>query len=325
MLEIESAEDAWSWLEAALKDKPIPEALDLSFKSWPSISFNVKGRDWKSSVPTRIMMPLIDYQRDLLRAYATVRYGSPNTHKLRDDERDQLELVVEVADGSSEFKAELDKQFTALAQQAIDKMTSRHLLILILGIAVAYSATEIGKQYFETQQKLADVQKTVQLSEQDTKRLEIFAKALEQSQVVSDTKIDRLETENKILKAMKPDDVITTGDVVLNGAQAQAITRPEKATSEALMLSGIYRILRNDTDKSDGFRIKIEEISSGETLSVDVPAALPFAQRELISAAEWKKTPIALNIDAEKFRDVIRKATVTSAAIPPDAKQLVAE
>ncbi|MCX7061632.1 MAG: hypothetical protein NTZ11_12185, partial [Gammaproteobacteria bacterium] len=98
-----------------------------------------------------------------------------------------------------------------------------------------------------------------------------------------------------------------------------------KNEDASLMLSGIYRILRNDTDKSDGFRIKIEEISSGETLSVDVPAALPFAQRELISAAEWKKTPIALNIDAEKFRDVIRKATVTSAAIPPDAKQLVAE
>ena len=321
-LTITSADEAWSWLEAALRNQPIPPIGEMKFEGWPKLTFNVKGRDWDSSVPARIMGPLLEYHRDLQRAYANVRYGAPASQRLRDDERDQLELVVKVGQGSSDFVAELAKQFAIFAAEAGKKMSSTQLVVLVLGLALTFTAPELYKQYVAKRQAETDAVKTVQLSQEETKRAEILADAFKAASELMTAKNDRLETENRILKAMRPADRISNGGIELTGEQARQITKPERALAQAVTISGFYRILRVDTDRGAGFRIKVEEFTSAETLTAEVPIELPAKQRDVVSAAEWKKEIVWLAIDAERHRDSIRDATITSARKPTEAELL---
>ena len=120
---VSSADDAWALLRAALDGKALPDRVSLVFDGWPRFQMKVSGRDWHGTVPTRIMAPLLDVQRDLYRAYANVCYGDSNLRRLRDEDRELLELVLKVDEGSSEYEAPLYEQLTELARKAIDKWT----------------------------------------------------------------------------------------------------------------------------------------------------------------------------------------------------------
>lgn len=318
-LAIESLDDAWSWFEAATKGLPIPELSALTFENWPVLAFKIDGRDWHSSVPTRIMGPLLDYHRDLQRAYANIRYGTPAAQRLKDEERDQLELVVGVAEGSSEFLADLAKQFGSFAGEAIKKMSAQQVVIVVLGLGLLFTAPEIYKEYISERQSQTEALKTVQLSQQETERLRIMSAAVAKSPQLEEARIDQRETENRILKSVKPQDRITVAGVTLNGGETALITRPAQASAERLSVSGIFRILRTDTDRPSGVRIKVESILDGQQITADVPIELPAAQKDLIAHAEWHLRPIALTIDAERYRDQIRHASVVSVQAVPNS------
>ena len=91
---IRSADEAWVLFRLALEGGDLPERLELVFEGWPQFDMKVNGKDWYGTVPTRVMAPLLDVQRDLHRVYANVCYGTSNLRKLRDEDRDLLELVV---------------------------------------------------------------------------------------------------------------------------------------------------------------------------------------------------------------------------------------
>lgn len=171
---VSSADEAWALLRAVLDGKALPERVSLVFDGWPRFQMKVSGRDWHGTVPTRIMAPLLDVQRDLYRAYANVCYGDSNLRRLRDEDRELLELVLKVDEGSSEYEAPLYEQLTELARKAIDKMDARSLVITILGIAVVVGGVEINKAWVAERQDANNAEQTIALSKQETERLKIF-------------------------------------------------------------------------------------------------------------------------------------------------------
>lgn len=75
-LVIENEDQAWQIFEGVLQHEiVVDEETALTFKGWPVIEFAVKGRRWQSSVPTRVMPPILDIQKNLHRAYCRVHYG----------------------------------------------------------------------------------------------------------------------------------------------------------------------------------------------------------------------------------------------------------
>jgi hypothetical protein len=93
-LVIKSEDDAWKALKHATSGPGYPKNLNVVFDGWPVFKLDFKGKDWDSTVPTRVMAPLLDVQRDINRAYASVRYNDFNLRRLTNEERDELELVV---------------------------------------------------------------------------------------------------------------------------------------------------------------------------------------------------------------------------------------
>jgi hypothetical protein len=313
---IRSADDAWELLQQALSGQDLPENLTLIFDGWPTFELNVRGKDWHSTVPTRVMGPLLEVQRDLHRAYANIRYGAPNLRKLSDEERDLLELVVKVEEGSSDYQAPMWEQFTELAKKAVEKMNSRDVVIAVLGAAVVFGGVEINKAWVAVAQEEKQVNQTVELSKQETERLKVFADAVKERPALKEARADFEASQNRLLKTVKPGDTVQLKGVALAGTDAMAITHNERARASDIHLTGTFGVIAIDASKAAGFRIKVARINDGMTFSATVPLELDSDQKDLIQKAEWSKGAklVQLDIRATTLRGSITDAVVVSAS-----------
>lgn len=319
LITITSEEEAWRWLEAATTDPDFPAEVDLRFAGWPTFDLRVNGADWHSTVPSRIMRPMLDVQKDIYRAYTRIQYDTESLAKLTDREREQLELLLVVKAGSSDFKVFLEKQLTTIAEKCAAKMEGRHVVITVLGCALIWGGTEVGKQWIASQQESAKAEVTVRLSEQETARLQIVTAATKQQPTVADAKTDFESSQNRLLKAVKPDDKITLKGVELTGGQARDITHEERAHATERQIVGTFRILSNNTAVASGFRIKVARLEDGTTFMADVPLTLSTKERDLIKQAEWSKEYVRLDIRANILRDRVSDALVYRAREVPTA------
>jgi hypothetical protein len=153
------------------------------------------------------------------------------------------------------------------------------------------------------------------MSREENARLKIMAEAVKKSEVAASIQQDFEATQNKLLKAIKSNDAIHIGGTKLPGADVVEIVHAEREYAKDQTISGLFRVLANDTVQSAGFRIKIARLNDGLTLRADVPLELPDTQKKLIRDAEWSKSAqvVHMTLRAEVLRGKISDAVVISA------------
>ncbi len=317
---ITSEAQAWAVLEQAMSSS-LANDLILEFDGWPSFKMGVNGKDWHSTVPTRVMTPLLDVQKDINRAYANVRYGESNIRRLKDEERDELEVVVKVREGSSLYDAELWKQFSTIAQAAVGRMDGTQTVIMVLGLALLVSAPVMYKAWLASRQKDKEFEHQLQMSQEETKRLEVFSAAVNRQPLLIAAQEDVQATHNRFLKVTKPGDVLAVRGESVRAEEAAALIQPERERAQDIVLEGLFVVLGNRTDKSEGFRITVKRESDQLTVNADVPVELPHFQQQLIQEAEWKKSKVFLSINASILRESISQATVVTASAAPASNE----
>lgn len=317
-LVISNEAQAWQALERATNGKGFPDDVRLVFKGWPVYQLDVKGRDWNSTVPTRIMVPMLEVQKDIHRAYANVRYGADNLRRLRDDEREHLEVVIKVREGSSKFDADLWKQLSSIAEAAIGRMNGTELVITILGIGLLLTAPVLYKAWLATRQREKEMEKQLALSREETERLKIFAAAMHQQPVLEAVRDDAQATHNRMLKVAREGDVLAVQNISVNAEDAAVLAQPERERAQDIVIDDVFVVLGNRTDRSEGFRITVRRLSDGAVIQADVPIELPNDQQQLIQKAEWQKTKIVLAMNASILRGSVSQAVVCSAKAAPE-------
>ena len=311
---INNEAEAWGLLERAINGEKFPDDVQLVFEGWPVFQMGVQGKDWDSTVPTRVMAPLLDVQKDINRAYANVRYGVTNLRKLQDDERDDLEVVIKVKKGSSLFDADLWKQLSTIAEAAVGRMDGTQIVVTVLGLGLLFTAPVMYKAWLASRQKEKELDNQIAMSKQETERMKVFADAMKMQPVLAVASEDVDATQNRLLKVAKPGDLLGIKEVNVTAADAEVLAKPERARAEDVNLEGQFYVLGNRTDMSEGFRITVRRSSDNLTVKADVPIELPDEQKILIQDAEWRKTPIVLSMNASMLRGVISQAVVVSAS-----------
>jgi hypothetical protein len=323
-LVIRSEADAWAVLEAAVSGETSLDAAHLRFEGWPVWSLDAKGHDWQSTVPTRIMPPLLDVQKDINRAFAGIRYGDANLRRLRDDERDELEVVVKVEKGSSLFTADLSDQLIKIAEAAIGRMNGVEALIAVLSIGLMITSPVMYKAWLNHRIKEKELQSRAELdsknieariqqSQEETRRMEIMRDAMTRQPALRSVEADVQITANRFLKATRPGDRFETKGVPVTAEEAHEIAQPEREHSRVLDIQGDFAIIGNRTDKGDGFRITVRRQSDQLQFVADVMGDLPPNDKQAIQDAEWTKSLVTLSIEAEMLREKISRASVISA------------
>ncbi len=313
-VQINNESEAWDLLERATSGERFPDDLQLVFVGWPVFQMGVQGKDWDSTVPTRVMSPLLDVQKDINRAYANVRYGATNLRKLQDEERDDLEVVIKVNKGSSLFDADLWDQLSFIAKAAIGRMNGTEIVVTVLGLGLLFTAPVMYKAWLANRQKEKELDNQISLSQQETERMKVFADAMKAQPVLVAAFEDADATQNRLLKVAKPGDLLGVKSVQVTAADAEILAKTERARAEDVHLDGNFLVLGNRTDLSTGFRISVQRLSDNLTVKADVPMELPHDQKLLIQEAEWQKMPIVLSMNASMLRGTIFQAVVISAS-----------
>ena len=136
------------------------------------------------------MKEFLAFQDSIYRTYALIEYNSTSTKKLKKEEREQLEVVLRVDEGSSKF-LETVTGAVEIINKSLSKMESKHILILGSLITVCYfgnsaykahlqNTLEIRKKEIEYKKDGSFLDAINFLSQEGTKKMELLKQVAEQ-------------------------------------------------------------------------------------------------------------------------------------------------
>lgn len=315
---IRNEDDAWAWLKRALDEGPELDApINLKFEGWPTLDLHFTGHDFNSSVPTRIMPPLLDAQKEIHRLFCQLHYGQQNLRKLTNDDRDRLELIVRVGNGSSNYLTNLGDTLTEVARSAVANMESKHILYSVLAASLIWGSNVAWKNWLDSQAAEKEIDSRVQMSQLEKEKLRLLASAYEKEPFVKELSDGVDEFRNDSLHKLKPSDSFTLpgSNVEIDGKYASEITHKPREQSIEMRIDGEFVIQSVVSGETSGFRIKVKRVIDGKLVNVAIPeGTLSPEQLNILKNNEWAKKPIVMEINAKVLREEITSATLVSAS-----------
>lgn len=322
-LKIDSDSAAYQVLEDILANG-LGEDFKVCFDNWPNLNLYLKGPQFESSLTTGVMKQVVELQKIINRTYAYITCGDLDATHLSQHERDLLELVVHVGEGSSDLNVKLQEAFTTILNKAADKMDAKHITAIVLGIGLMYFGGSAFNSYLEqrkeirlselqSNQKLAELDQLKFASEQDKKNQELLIRALETANNNQAGHITAMadELKNTVVKAASMARESKIQGVELSSSVAKELIANKRNVSEEVRLDGYYFIDRVDATDPDGFKLKIRADQDGQIIDAKVQdGTINKYTKVALSNAEWSKDKVRLLINAKKVKGEIKSAVV---------------
>lgn len=318
---IKSEEDAWKWLKEAASEKPeLDEVLNIKFEGWPVLGLHYSGRDFDSSVPTRIMPPLLEAQKEIHRLYCQLRYGDQNLRKLKYDDRQKLELNIKVKKGSSKYDTNLSEILTEAAKAAVTNMDSAHILYSIIAIALSWGSTVAWKSWLAHQEKQSETESRVKMSSLEKEKLELLTQVHKKDPQLRELSKGVDNFRNDSLHQLKPNDSFTVpgSDMEVDGDYASDITTKPRVQSKEIRIDGEFIIQSVVSGETKGFKVKVKRVLDGKDINVTIPEEILTGDlKAILKNNEWDKKPFLMQVNAKELRGEITSATLVSASNIP--------
>jgi hypothetical protein len=327
---IRSEEDAYTILQKASKGEIEPYG-SIKFDGWPTLNLYFKGKKFEQSITPTVMHGLLEMQRGLYRSYATAKFGNP-TRRLSNEEKDALEIKVDVKGGSSSFDINFQELAVKMVEQIGGRMNPTEVLYSIVSIAVLYFGTSAYKSYLEnrkeirtkeisdeTQKEALSVMKFS--SEQETKRTAILAELAKKDPRIENIERLAFDTHTEIIKSMSAASESKLDGISLSPEVTEFLTQNARRKSNEVRLDGEYRLLKLDWSDSTKFKVKVFNVQTHLQLDAEVQDdSLTGKYKEAIKAAEWSRKSLRLKINAKLLGEDDYRDAVIVAAESIDAK-----
>ena len=313
--------DAFELMQRALRDE-IGEAYNIVFKGWPKLTIVLEGEGYAGTITPSLMEALVDFQQGLNRAYAKVVYNQDNARGLKDTERQELEFKAKVENNCTK----IDIDLTEILKKTVDilgsKMEAKHVVILgVVGMSMWVSDTAI-KAHYEAETRIKTVQeettKATALSQEESKRLEIFAQAVAQKPELSELNKDAATSHIGLLKGISDAASIEINGIEFKKDDAKSLSSTKRMISTEVQLNGNYQILAVDTSHPEEIRIKVKYIDDGKEFYAKFKdQTLDQSQINILQNAEWSRKKVYLSINAQELRGQITTATIVGVTKQP--------
>lgn len=315
---IRSEQEAWDWLKRCLDGQmPEDEPVYLKFENWPSLEFKFKGQDFDQSIPTRIMPPLLDAQREVHRLYCELRYGDLNLKRLKAEDREKLELNVKVKKGSSEYDTNLTDILNRTFESAISNMDSGHILIALISFSLTWGSNIAWKNWLSAQERLKEIEQRTVMSQLEKEKMALITRSYEQVPAVKSVVEGADEFRNASLHKLKPADQfeLPGHGLSIDGGQAAEITYTPRQESLEVRIDDTFIIQSVASGETRGYRLKVKRISDGQIINLRIAdEAVTTEIKDILKTHEWAKTPVLLSINARVSRGIVTSATLLGAS-----------
>lgn len=328
---IRSEEDAYEVLRRA-RDRELGPYNRIVFDGWPTLNLYLQGEKFHQSITPTVMKGLLEFQKGIYRSYAAAKYDHP-AKRLSEKERDELEIRVDVNDGSSDLEVNFQELAEKLFAQMVGKMDAQDIVITIVTIAVLYFGTSAYRSFLENRKetRIKEISDETQretlaalkyTSEQETKRAQIIADLAKDNSKVDNIAQIAFDAQTDVVKALAAGSTAKVEGIPLTAEVAESLTQNARRKSEEVRLDGVYRLIKLDWTDPSKFKVKVFNTKSGITLDAEVQDdSLTGKYKEALREAEWGRSPVVLKINAKTFGDELyRNAVVISAEkyVPPE-------
>lgn len=336
---INNESDVYKLLEI-LSDKSFDmtklDNLNVDFNGWPILQVRMVGTQFNSSITAPVMKAFLELQKSLYRSFATAKYGVPSPAKLSKDEKQMLELIIKVEEGSSKFKIDLQQLLENTCKNLVGKMESKHILIAVLSIAVLYFGDSAYKNYLDNRKEIRqqeiknDEQKATLdhlkfVGQEETKRAKIMADLAVQNPRVQTIVALSEDAKAEFLKRGSTASIMEYQGVKLSGDIADELGKNARKPSIDIRLDGLYRVLNVDSSDPIEFKVKVRNVRNGEEFTAAVQVnTLKMAHIQAIQNGEWARKLVNMTINAkQRTKDnTIYNAKVIFAELPTDIEEI---
>jgi len=298
-LTIHNDEEAFKLIREALDGAYQDDIVELNFDNWPTFEITVRGSRYDSTLTTSMMRTMVEMQRHLHRVYAEAVYGK-TAKALSQEERDALELLFRVEEGSSGVKADLSEFFNNLAQNAVDKMTGRQIMVTVLGVAVVWGSASVYEGYLTSEEA----------HQKEQNRHELTMELAKQDPRVGGVNTEHQALMTDLLRAVSDADEVEVPGAILKKQDLADITRRERQISELQRIDGQYHITLLK-QRQDRYRVEIVRTSDEATFNAELMKG-HLTQREMTAITDsfLKEHAIHLNVVATVRGDAISSANI---------------
>jgi hypothetical protein len=235
-LVISSEEDAFHYLMLASKGEFVGKDVSFEFNNWPRLDINIKGDRYKSTLPTGVMKGLIEYQGVINRAFALLG-DHASAKSISESERQDLEVVFEVSEGSSDISSLIPDQLWAIAEQAMLTMSGTELVTTVLGVALIIGLTKLGLSKLKSNAELAS----------EKLKYDFAKDIVEQNVKLSQVNSDLNKAMLTVVKGAHDANFMRIGGITLDGAEIESLSRRKRSSTEKRRVDDVFLVKKLQT------------------------------------------------------------------------------
>lgn len=341
VIEIRTDNDALALLKQ-LTDDPDAGVPEVSFVGWPKFELHVTGERYHSTITPELMASFLNFQKNINKSYALVKYADSN-RRLKEQEREELKILVEVGEGSSGFIAVLEDQVskmgTALAEGVKD-MDPKQKLIAIVSIGLMVVGGYSVDTYLENKKeiRLAEINlleneadkeerlKTLQIMQQTDVQhtaavVGMFNKVADQLPQLITASEHIASAYDEIIASTKDAQSIEIQGRYVAGSVVNELSNSPRNKSIEDRISGVYRIQNVDHSSSDDYRFKLFDVSRNQDIFATLPkdGSLVTDQiLDILQGAEWGRKVVSLHLITKMRNGKVVKAEIEKVASVDD-------
>lgn len=304
---IRNEDDAWRLLKRALKEENF--AVDgIKFDGWPNLDIHLEGKDLHATLPSRYLPALIEYQEALERVFTYVQYKEKNLRRLKDHEREDLQIVYSLEEGSTGIFSQCAEALDRISQ-ATDKMTGKQIAITVCVLALLYSSSSAWSQWLDHKEAIAKTSAQDRLVTQIVEDSAEKTKLLERMQLLDDaTKSSTYgksvlksvdEAHSKLVNSMADDDLLYIGEQKVAGRDIKEAISKGRQKTKPYSHQGPARLLSVDSSLMKGYVIGVHMEDGGVFNARIESNRLTPEELECVKEAIFSRQPIWVHIEGK--------------------------
>lgn len=324
-IKVSSEADAFRLIEQSLNHELGYQPYKVIFDKWPVLTIKLEGEGYESTITSDMASALVELQHAINRSYARLVHDSSNSRSLTAVERDALKFKAKVEKGSSLIEVNLGEWMEKLSIALVNKMSPEQMIMTVLGVAALGGSVLAYKAYLrhKSEDKKVDaaMQERIALSQEETRRQGILARALTANPTLGYVQEDFDVARTEVLKGVGDADSLTISGVPLDNGTAVAVARAKRVESKQMQLNGNYEIVQVNWQQEGEIRIKVVAEATGRAfVATLVDQSIEQDQVALLKDAEWSRSPIYLSINATELRGEITTAAIVGVTPQPKLK-----
>lgn len=334
LVPISNEDEAWAFLELLHRTNFDEDTLLPHITHWPRFHFKfwIEGSSLVLTPP--VMQAMLDYQTSVNRAFMLVLENTTLLKGLSEEERQQFEIVFRVKKGSTDLSFNAQELIEKFMETAVGKLTGKQIAVIVIAFALLYTGYSCWSAYLEVQKEEAKAEasnKQMQdvlaaqrfASETDLKRMKMMADALASAHGNHALLEASEEGKKSVVKAASKVQDTEIGGKRLPPEVARRMSRAAPSAPVRKVVTAEYEVLRVDTDVPDGFRVRLQNTQSGQTVFASLrDAVVSENDRELIRRGEWEKKPIVATVQETWRRGNLASARVEQVLSVVENKRL---